>query len=661
MQGMHRRHFNQWLAAAGLAGGLPALADTGAALPVQRFFNRPQFASASLSPSGDFVAIRHARPGERTRLVVLDLSTMKLTPVASYADADIYQVRWVSDRRLVFNIYEGSKPPADQDAALGLYAVDVDGERYRQLVDRIGGARYGTDISRLPWNTFLLDSLPEPGNDEVLVGQAVNTTGKLVRQIRVLRVNTVNGQTHEVELPPRTVSVHAGPGRQVRAALTLDDQGSDLLWRESAEQPWRSLRRDELWDPSFRFDWIAPDGRCYVSSTAHTDTRAVYRYDPQRNVLDDKPLLAVEGFDIDARYISGERGLLGLQFTADAAVSVWFDEGMKALQARVDALLPATSNLLDPPRHGDSPWVLVQAFSDQSAPRHYVYQRHTDKLRALGAAHPELSTAQMASTEFLRFKARDGRSIPAYLSWPAAQAKDGPLPLAVLVHGGPMARDVWGWNPEVQFLASRGYAVLQVQFRGSTGFGRAHYHAGWKQWGMAMQDDVEDGVRWAIAERHVDAERVAILGASYGGYAALMGLIRTPTLYRCAVEWCGVTDLDLLRRASWSDMSTLWRRDGMSRIVGDPVADAQMLREHSPVLLAERIQRPLLMASGQVDQRVPIEHAERMRAALGARAEQLEWLVYPKEGHGWSQVETQIDFWSRVERFLARHMGPRQG
>jgi dipeptidyl aminopeptidase/acylaminoacyl peptidase len=214
----------------------------------------------------------------------------------------------------------------------------------------------------------------------------------------------------------------------------------------------------------------------------------------------------------------------------------------------------------------------------------------------------------------------------------------------------------WSWNAEVQFLASRGYAVLQPEFRGSTGFGASHHEAGWKQWGRAMQDDLADGARWAIAQGIADPKRIAIAGASYGGYAALMGLVRDPDLYACAINWVGVTDLDLLFSATWSDFSPSFRRHGLPRLVGDRRADAAMLREHSPIHRAAEIKKPVLMAYGRKDRRVPIEHGERMRDALRRHNPNVEWVLYDEEGHGWHKRETNIDFWTRVEKFLARHL-----
>ncbi|HZV65025.1 MAG TPA: prolyl oligopeptidase family serine peptidase, partial [Telluria sp.] len=245
--------------------------------------------------------------------------------------------------------------------------------------------------------------------------------------------------------------------------------------------------------------------------------------------------------------------------------------------------------------------------------------------------------------------------IPAYLTVPAGAKKN--LPMVVLVHGGPWLRGgTWSWNPEVQFLASRGYVVLQPEFRGSAGFGSRHFQAGWKQWGLAMQNDVADGARWAIASGLADPKRICIAGGSYGGYSALMGLINDPELFKCGIEWAGVTDIDLMYSVHWSDIPDDYKRHGMPALVGDRIGDAAQLKAASPLENAARIRQPLLMAYGGWDLRVPIVHGEKFRDAVRQRNNKVEWVVYPDEGHGWRKPENQVDFWTRVEAFLQRNL-----
>jgi dipeptidyl aminopeptidase/acylaminoacyl peptidase len=215
----------------------------------------------------------------------------------------------------------------------------------------------------------------------------------------------------------------------------------------------------------------------------------------------------------------------------------------------------------------------------------------------------------------------------------------------------------WRWSDDAQFLASRGYVVIEPEFRGSDGYGERHYRAGWRQWGQAMQDDVADALQWAVSKGLVDGSRVCIAGASYGGYATLMGLVRHPELYRCGVAWVAVTDPRLMFKESWrNDIPPEARQHGLPKVLGDPVADAAALAAVAPVEQAARIKAPVMLAFGGEDRRVPIEHGQRMRAALRDAGREPEWILYPGEGHGWLKAENRYDFARRLENFLARHL-----
>jgi dipeptidyl aminopeptidase/acylaminoacyl peptidase len=251
--------------------------------------------------------------------------------------------------------------------------------------------------------------------------------------------------------------------------------------------------------------------------------------------------------------------------------------------------------------------------------------------------------------------------LPVWLTLPPGKTQRQ-LPMVVLVHGGPWVRGgTWDWDAEAQFLASRGYAVLEPEFRGSTGYGKQLFLAGWKQWGLKMQDDVADATRWAIAQGYAAPQRICIAGASYGGYATLMGLLNDPDLYQCGIDWVGVTDIELMYDSGWfysSDLSSDWKQYGMPALIGDRVKDADQLRATSPLRQAARIRQPLLLAYGGADRRVPITHGYQFRDAVRAGGNtRVEWVEYGEEGHGWYLPHNRIDFWGRVERFLDRNIG----
>jgi dipeptidyl aminopeptidase/acylaminoacyl peptidase len=263
----------------------------------------------------------------------------------------------------------------------------------------------------------------------------------------------------------------------------------------------------------------------------------------------------------------------------------------------------------------------------------------------------------MPARDPLRYKARDGLEIPAYLTLPVGREASR-LPLVLYVHGGPFVRGAtWAWRDEPAWLAAQGYAVLEPEFRASTGYGRRLFQAGWKQWGRAMQDDLLDGIDHLAVRGTIDPARVCIMGASYGGYAVMTGLARDPGRFRCGVNYVGVTDLNLLFDVTWSDMAgSEFLRYAARELIGDPDKDAEQFRATSPLANVAKIKAPVLMAYGSQDRRVPLIHGERMRDALRAQGTPVEWVTYADEGHGFMREANRYDFYSRVQRFLAQHL-----
>jgi dipeptidyl aminopeptidase/acylaminoacyl peptidase len=301
---------------------------------------------------------------------------------------------------------------------------------------------------------------------------------------------------------------------------------------------------------------------------------------------------------------------------------------------------------------------IVRTYGDKSLGDYHLYDKTTDELSYIGDPSPWLEEAYMASMNPIKYQSRDGMTIHGYLTLPAGYdmetAKD--LPVVVNPHGGPWARDTWGFNPEVQFLANRGYAVLQMNFRGSTGFGREFWEASFREWGKKMQDDITDGVNWLVEKGIADEERVAIYGASYGGYATLAGLAFTPDLYACGVDYVGVSNL-------FTFMGTIppyWEpyKKMMYEMVGDPEneADSLMLRSASPVFHADKITSPLFVAQGAQDPRVNVDESDQMVAAMKERGVDVEYMVKENEGHGFRNEENRFEFYRAMEEFLATHL-----
>lgn len=634
--------------------------------PVELFFSNPLLADAELSPSGRYLAALSGAPGRRDMLVVVDLQENKARLVAGYGDADVLEFQWVNDERLLFNVSDKQIGPGGRYLASGLYAVNRDGSALRQLAYRRdnfvseAGSHIGSRI--LPWHTFMLGQRGAQDSDQVYVTSPVFDDKGEAETTNLLRLDTVTGRAQTVPRPGPVDSWLLDNAGEPRLAVGSAGGKTSVHYLEPASGKWRTIVQYPTYGTSkngFTPVGFGADGTLYVRAHAGKDAAALHTLDLASGKLNPEAVLVMPGYDFDGGLLSRRGKLLGAVIETDAPGTVWFDKDMQAIQQQVDKLLPGGVNLISVAARAEAPWVLVRSFSDVSPLAYHLYNPGTGKLNPVGSSREGIDPARMGRQDPVRYKARDGREIPALLTVPAGAKKN--LPLVVLVHGGPYVRgNHWGWDADTQFLASRGYAVLEPDFRGSRGYGGSHYRAGWKQWGLAMQDDIADAARWAIAQGIADARRICIAGASYGGYAALMGLVNDPDLFKCAVNWVGATDINLLFNGHWSfdsDLTDDWKTHGMPLMIGDPVKDAAQLKATSPIEQAAKITQPLLMAYGAVDRRVPLYHGNLFRDAVQVHNKQVEWIVYQDEGHGWTRPQNRFDFWTRVEKFLARHIG----
>jgi dipeptidyl aminopeptidase/acylaminoacyl peptidase len=636
--------------------------DKTALVPVADFFRTPKISSVRLSPDGRHVAVTVDTAAGRLQLAVIDLGNLSASKVvASFSDVDITRVAWVNAQRLVYSVADLQR--ADRNIASGLWAVNNDGSDSRQLINishaRVTNSSYVND-RRLSPEWRLHTSLNDRTADVIVEAPAFNNTGAVVTY-KLARLDTKTGLTQNLSsgAPEHVMNwLVDDAGQPVAITTWYQGRFASYLRKNNGWQLWEAVDGySDLYSMPY---WAGPHNELVALSRRKSDNAALFEVNNETLAFADKPLVNTPGYDFNGQLVYDRKAgrLLGVHYETDAQGTAWLDKGMQELQGDVDKLLPGAVNRIDCELCISVPTVLVTSSADRIPPKYYLYDRESKNLKVLGASRPWIQPGQMGLRDVYRFQARDKRSIPVLVTQPAGKST-GPRPAVVLVHGGPYERGThWAWEPAAQFLASRGYMVIEPEFRGSTGYGSAHFRAGWKQWGLAMQDDVADAAQWAVSQGWVDPKRICIAGASYGGYAVLMGLIKTPELYQCGVEWVGVSDIDLMYDIGWSDFSDEWKQYGMPLLVGDQVKDAQQLKETSPLAQAHRLNRPLLMAYGGRDSRVPIKHGTAFRDAVGKTNPNVEWIVYPNEGHGWRELENKVDFWSHVEKFLGRNIGP---
>jgi dipeptidyl aminopeptidase/acylaminoacyl peptidase len=645
---------------------LLATGAQAAAPGAEQFFQTTQLDHVSLSPKGGYVAAVTALPKGESALLVRDTSDLsKFKVVVKTSNMEVIAaVHWINENRIGFTF---KNLRVEFDGNLDEMAADRDGGNLTHLISGNWGHKSETTGSMIKARVLTADyaffDVAHDGSDDILVEKySWNKIDITPDHSRLYRLNTrtrLLSDTLDGTQPDAVQDWLTDARDQPRVASSQRQGRCTSAYRAGREAEWKELDSGECYGGrNFTPLFFDGDDTLYVRAS-HKGYGALFRYDLKAMKLGSEPFISVPGFDFaGAPEIDIPSGrLLGIHLQTDAGSSYWFNPQLKAEQAKIDALLPGTTNTIHCAAACLAAPVLLVAASSDRQPAHYmVYHRDSGKLTSLGSAHPDIDAAQMGLRDFHRYSARDGRSIPAYVTLPPGPAT-GPRPAVVLVHGGPNVRgSYWDWDAEAQFLATRGYVVIQPEFRGGTGFGIGHFKAGLKQWGMAMQDDLADAAQWAVKQGWADPKRIAIMGASYGGYATLMGLIKDPQIFRCGVEWAGVTDIGLRFSAPQSDASREVLNYSLRTLIGDPDKDAELFRQYSPLVRAAELKQPLLMAHGLEDKRVTLEHATRFHDAVKQHNKNVEFITYPNEAHGWRHEDNRIAFWQRVEAFLDKNL-----
>jgi dipeptidyl aminopeptidase/acylaminoacyl peptidase len=633
-----------WAAVMPIASGAQQQDVGPASIPVLDFFRPPQFTQFSISPDGKHLAALAPLNGRRN-LIIIDLQTRKSRAITSLKEYDVYFYRWLSNSLIEFSTTKLEEASGQQ-----------------QIESRVViHIHEGWVRSTEGWGRLLTQV--EEGNEVRLI---MSSFGRSIWTADAYSVNPRDG-VHKLltyETPGdvvRFVSDHAG---HVRFASSVHDDGkrNALYYRPNNESKWTKLSEHAYGERGiYPINFDRDNRLAYVFAPAGKggDKDGVYLFDPVSNKI---VSLVFESERIDASCLildQVERTPLSVCDKSKDGVR-WLDRRWEAIQKAVNQALPKTSNILTWASKSRDKFI-VSASSELQPSEYYLLDRETMRMEQLESSRPWIKPEQMSVRKLVRYTARDGLEIPAFLTIPRGSSGKN-LPLVIDIHGGPFVDGhSSGFDEDAQFLASRGYAVLQPQFRGTTGLGDKHYKAGWKQYGRGMQDDLTDGAKWLIDQGIADRSRICLMGGSYGGYAAAWGMMREPELYRCGIAFVALTDLELKFDVVWSDYMSSSRAERyvhyMHQVVGDPQTQREWMREVSPLHQAHRLQGPLLLAFGAADSRVPLVHGQKLRSALDKHGKTYEWVVYNDEGHGFNKPENIVDFYTRVERFLAKHIG----
>jgi dipeptidyl aminopeptidase/acylaminoacyl peptidase len=623
----------------------PVFADVSK-IPVKDFFKNPEFSGLQLSPNGKYLAVLSPIK-DRRNIVIMEVDGLKNPrPLTSLTKQDIAGFFWANNDKLVFTL------DSDGNEAFSLFVVNRDGKpKIKTLVAAMSG-RSASVVHVLP---------DDP--DHILV----QYNGRRIRAADLYKLPLDSRWNSKRKKNSKMKIVAKNPGDvqgwivdhdgDVRGAYSVNGLKGKFHYKGKNEEDFRVLQEFNVLDEGMNplsFDW--DNETMYVSSNIGRDKSAIYKFNPEKNEMGEL-VFAHDEVDVSGLMMSRkQKKLLGINYFDDYPQRVYFDKDAEAQMKRLSDAFPGKRVSISSQSEDEMLQILIVG-NDRDPGNYYLYDKKSGQVSFLLSVTKSINPEDMSPMKPIRFKSRDGLTMRGYLTVP--KHTDGKmLPLIVNPHGGPFGvRDFWGYNPEHQFFASRGYATVQVNYRGSGGYGRNFEQAGYGgKWGAEMQNDITDTVNYLVKEGIVDPNKVCIYGASYGGYATMAGLTFTPDLYKCGINYVGVTDVGLL----FESMPKYWEplKEVMKVQIGDP-EDKELMNRMSPLAHVDKIKAPLMIVHGAQDPRVVKQHANDLRDALEDRDISLsddEWIMKTNEGHGFRKEENRIELYQKMEKFLSKHL-----
>ena len=589
--------------------------------PLKDFFKNPTKSSYDISPDGKHFA--YLAPYKKRMNIFVD--GKRLT---SITDRDVSGMFWKGNDYV-------------------LYGRDFNGDENYQIFSvnlKTGKTKALTPFKGV--KSAVLDDLADIKDDEILF--VMNKDNPEL--FDVYRLNIVTGEINlEVKNFGNVTDWLTDHNGVVRMAMCSDGVNTKIYSRPDSKSDFKKIMELDFKNSFEPLFFTFDNKNIYAATNVDRDKSVIVEYDPESR-SEVNTIYQNNDVDVTNLYYSKKRKvLLSATYYTDRLKRVFLDKEIEDIYKKIEAKLPKDVEVALTSSNKEEDKLIVRTYSDKTLGSYYFYDVKKDSIKKLADVSPWLKAAEMCDMIPIQYKSRDGLTIHGYLTIPkVAKAKN--LPVVINPHGGPWMRDHWGFDPEVQFLANRGYAVLQMNYRGSTGYGKKFWQASFKQWGLKMQDDISDGVKWLIEQGIADTKHVAIYGGSYGGYAVLAGLTFTPDLYACGVDYVGVSNL-------FTFMNTIppyWKPfiEMNYEMVGDPEKDKELLANASPVMHVDKIKAPLFIAQGAKDPRVNIDESNQMVDALKKRGINVPYMVKANEGHGFRNEENRMDFYREMEKFL---------
>jgi dipeptidyl aminopeptidase/acylaminoacyl peptidase len=622
-------------------------------LPIEAFTNYDTFSGIKLSPSGKYAAYLGGKNG---RSLLMTITVEGKNPINSVRCRDGFEYKdfhWISDRRIMYELAE--RQPSGLLAGTGeLFAVDVDGKNHEFIFGyRAGEKQTGSRLSKRQESLSIGKLINPLLNDEKYI---------LIREISfrdpdakpiITMLDSYNGKKKKMGVAPYSNAVVMTDQQdRVRFAIGLNSNLQySVSWKPDPDGDWADF---DL--PGFREDSIMPlimseDAQSIFFLGTASDSLYTALFCLDLKTKETKKIFGLDDNDIyDVIYdLTGKR-IIGVLSYVDKPVAYWLD--IMDLAAKIRASLEKTFQgqtvqIVTASKDGSLAVIFVN--SDVNPGDYYLFDTKTMKAAHLQTARKWINPDQMRPKQPFTFKARDGLTLHGYITSPAGT---GPYPMVVIPHGGPTARDTWEFDSEAQLFANRGYAVLQVNYRGSGGLGNEFERKGYNEWGGKIQDDITDATRWAIDQKIAIPDRIGIYGSSFGAYSALEGVIREPELYRCAVGYAGVYDLELMSETGDIPRSKIGK-SYLQKVLG---IDKDILHAWSPAYTADKIQVPVFLIHGKEDWRADFEHAKKMKSALEKNNKVFEWIALGKEGHGVQDEDTRKEVYERILAFIDKYL-----
>ncbi|MBU2969634.1 alpha/beta fold hydrolase [Pseudoalteromonas sp. C2R02] len=621
-----------------------------------QLFDHVQYQNSKISPDGKHFAVATLKKG-KTILVFLERANLKLVGSASFAgNLELGRYYWVNNERVVINVVQ-KDPWSETPSSYGeLYSVNLDGSKGKMIYGyRSGewniGSRLKKKESTSGWGE-IIDILPEDKKHILVSSTPMSATGE--RYASIFKLNVYSGVIKKKlgRSPVSFSKLLTDIEGNVKIAVGTDNNNISQMYIKN-KNDWKKVPKGSVGEKVYPLS-ISESGKyLYTLDNYQQDIRGVFR-------------LNLEDFSYESIYTDKKVNVTHVEMTTNnrSAYAIRIDDGYPAYlilnkrleEAKVFKDLLATfpySEVTITSKTEKGEFYVVMVSSDIDPGTLYLFDKKNNKITALFRFKPKFKSSEFAQVEPINFESSDGKMINGYFTQAKSNKEKELAPVVVLVHGGPHGvRDYWEFSSQVQFLVAHGYSVLQVNYRGSGGFGYEFEAAGYKSWGSLTQKDIYDGYQWLVKHNKAKDNNVCIMGASFGAYSAVQSAAIFPETYRCVIANAGIYDLELM----FEEGDVQQRRSGLSylkRVLG---TDEKLLKSMSPVNYVEKIQAPLLLAHGENDERAPFEHAERLREALDEANKTYEWFTVDKEGHGFYNPKNQKAYMKKVVGFLDKHL-----